>query len=355
MTKILTIHRQSELENSLNELLSDYEARQIFVLCDHNSKTHCLPLIDGFPCLKEAQHHCLPAGDEHKNLDTLAAVWSFLSQNGGTRKSLLINLGGGMLSDLGGFAAACFKRGVDFINIPTTLLACVDAALGGKTGINFEGLKNEIGAFYPAKAVLIYPGFFNSLDRANLYSGYAEMLKHGLLSSYAHWKQVLSFDPSTASSQTSAELIMDSMSVKEKIVKEDPTEKGLRKALNLGHTIGHAFESLSHIQHKPLLHGHAVALGLVCELYLSHKLAGFPEPELNACVNRVKQAYSAYPLQRSDYPELIELMQHDKKNSDQHIRFCLLEDIGKILLDATASREQIEESLDYYRDNSSKH
>ncbi len=348
MTRILTIHRQSELENSLNELLSAYEARQVFVLCDDNSRKHCLPLIAGFPCLKEAQHISIPAGDEHKNLDTLATVWSFLSRKGGTRKSLLINLGGGMPSDLGGFAAASFKRGIDFINIPTTLLACVDAALGGKTGINFDGFKNEIGAFYPAKAVLVYPAFFRSLDRENQYSGYAEMLKHGLLSSKTHWQQVLNFDPATASNEESAGLILDSMSVKERIVKEDPVEKGLRKALNLGHTIGHAFESHSHKQHKALLHGHAVALGLVCELYLSHKLSGFPLQELKACVNRVKNAYSAYPLQKSDYPALLELMQHDKKNSDQQIRFCLLQDIGKILPDATAGLEQIEESLDYY-------
>ncbi|MDD3432050.1 MAG: 3-dehydroquinate synthase [Bacteroidales bacterium] len=348
MTKILTIHQQTELENSLNELLSAYEVRQVFVLCDDNSKIHCLPLIAGFPCLKEAQHIIVPAGDEHKNLETLSTVWSFLSRKGGTRKSLLINLGGGMPCDLGGFAAACFKRGIDFINIPTTLLACVDAALGGKTGINFNGLKNEIGAFYPAKAVLIYPAFFRSLDRNNLYSGYAEMLKHGLLSSHSHWQQVLHFDPTAASTHESAGLILDSMSVKERIVGEDPFEKGLRKALNLGHTIGHAFESLSHKQHKPLLHGHAVALGLVCELYLSHKLAGFPLQELKACVDRVKQAYSAYPLQKSDYPALIGLMQHDKKNRDQHIRFCLLKNIGDILPDETATREQIEASLDYY-------
>jgi len=351
MTKILTIRHQAELENSLNELLSDYEARQIFVLCDHNSKTHCLPLIANFPCLKEAQHIIVPAGDEHKNLETLSAVWSSLSRKGGTRKSLLINLGGGMLSDLGGFAAACFKRGIDFINIPTTLLACVDAALGGKTGINFEGLKNEIGTFYPAKAVLIYSEFFRSLDRDNLYSGYAEMLKHGLLSSHAHWQQVLSFDPATASTRESAGLILDSMTVKEKIVKEDPFEKGPRKALNLGHTIGHAFESLSHKRNIALLHGHAVALGLVCELYLSNKLAGFPEKELKACANRVKQTYSAFPLQKSDYSELIGFMQHDKKNRDQHIRFCLLIDIGQTLPDATATPEQIEESLDYYCEN----
>ncbi len=351
MTKIRTIHQQAELESSLNELLSDYEARQIFVLSDHNSRTHCLPLIATFSCLKEAQHINIPAGDEHKNLETLSVVWSSLSRKGGTRKSLLINLGGGMLSDLGGFAAACFKRGIDFINIPTTLLACVDAALGGKTGINFEGLKNEIGAFYPAKAVLIYPDFFRSLDRDNLYSGYAEMLKHGLLSSRAHWRQVLSFDPAGASTRESAGLILDSMKVKEKIVKEDPFEKGLRKALNLGHTVGHALESFSHRQNQALLHGHAVALGLVCELYLSHKLAGFPEKELQACVNRVKQSYSAYPLQKSDYSELIGFMQHDKKNRDRHIRFCLLKDVGQILPDATATPEQIEESLDYYREN----
>ena len=348
MTKIRSIHQQTELENSLNELLSDYEARQIFVLCDDNSRLHCLPLIADFPCLREAKHISIAAGEEHKNLDSLVRIWSVLSQEGGTRKSLLINLGGGMLSDLGGFAAACFKRGIDFINIPTTLLACVDAALGGKTGINFEGLKNEIGAFHQARAVLIYPAFFLSLDRDNLYSGYAEMLKHGLLSSKSHWEQVLHFDPTKVSHSEALQVITDSMLVKENIVKQDPTEQGLRQALNLGHTIGHVFESLSHKQPPTLLHGHALALGLICELYLSHKILGFPFGELEAYIHRIKEAYTVYPIQASDYQALIELMQHDKKNRDQRIRFCLLQDIGQTVLDLSVGQAQIEESLDFY-------
>lgn len=343
---------KKSLQTHLQALLQDYEASQIFVLCDENSLRHCVSILqDCNPVFRESERIvCLPAGDEHKNIESLCKVWQVLSQGKATRKALLINVGGGMISDLGGFAAASFKRGIDFMNIPTTLLSCVDAALGGKTGINFNGLKNEVGAFCPAKAVIIHTPFFDSLDRANRCSGYAEMLKHGLLSSVEHWNEVLSLDLDHCQTESFGEAVLHSMLVKENIVQQDPTEKGLRKALNLGHTIGHAFESLSHHRKEPVLHGFAVAWGLVCELYLSAKLLHFPHARLQEAITCIKETYGAFHFTCEDYPFLLEAMHHDKKNHDAAIRFALLSDIGNIHIDQSAEEKLIEESLDFYRD-----
>ena len=340
------------LQQHLQDLLQAYDSAQIFVLCDQNSRQHCLPILAScHPVFaQETQIICLPAGDEHKNIHSLSQVWQALSQGQATRKALLINVGGGMISDLGGFAAATFKRGIDVINIPTTLLSCVDAALGGKTGINFNGLKNEVGAFYPAKAVIIYSRFFQTLDYANRRSGYGEMLKHGLLSSQEHWNEVLSLDLNNCQSESFGQAVLHSMLVKEKIVAQDPKEEGLRKALNLGHTIGHAFESLSHHRQEPVPHGYAVAWGLICELYLSTKLLGFPHAPLQEAIYSIKELYGAYHFTCDDYPYLLESMHHDKKNCDRAIRFALLSDVGEIHIDQTAEEKLIEESLDFYRD-----
>ncbi|MBO5835237.1 MAG: 3-dehydroquinate synthase [Bacteroidales bacterium] len=343
---------QAALQEHLHNLLTPYDSVQIFVLCDENSRRHCLPTLASLhPAFcQEARMVCLPAGDEHKNIASLSQVWQALSEGGATRKALLINVGGGMISDLGGFAAATFKRGIDFINIPTTLLSCVDAALGGKTGINFNGLKNEVGAFYPAKAVVIHTPFFQTLDYANRCSGYGEMLKHGLLSSKEHWNEVLSLDVNDCQSEAFGQAVLHSMMVKEQIVQEDPKEQGLRKALNVGHTFAHAFESLSHRRQEPVLHGHAVAWGLICELYLSAKRLHFPHARLQEAIYCIKELYSAFHFTCDDYPFLIEAMHHDKKNSDHNIRFALLSDVGKIHLDESADEKLIEESLDFYRD-----
>ncbi len=348
----LQAHSIDELRTQLQTVTQGYDPAQVFVLCDANSCRSCLPVLAG--CCDSFQDSsrqiCLPAGDEHKNMESLARVWQALSQGKATRKALLINVGGGMISDLGGFAAACFKRGIDFVNIPTTLLSCVDAALGGKTGINFNGYKNEIGAFRPAKAVIIYTAFFQTLDRENLCSGYGEMLKHGLLSGQEHWNEVLQLNLEDCQSEAFGRAVLHSMLVKENIVQQDPTEQGLRKALNLGHTIGHAFESLSHHRHQPVGHGYAVAWGLVCELYLSCKLYGFPHQTLHEAIARIKELYGAFFFTCDDYPFLLEAMHHDKKNSDSHIRFALLSAPGCIKLDAQANEELIAESLDFYRD-----
>lgn len=348
MTSTFRFSSAEALLNHLRAFLQAYDPKQVFLLCDHHSREHCLPLVGDV--LNDAHLICLPAGDEHKNLQSLTEIWQFLSRQGATRKALLLNLGGGMVTDLGGFAAATFKRGIDFVNLPTTLLSCVDAALGGKTGINFDGLKNEIGAFRPAVEVLVYTPFFRTLDRQNLYSGYAEMLKHGLLSGEAHWREVLSLDLTRSDSEAFSQCVYHSMMVKESVVQHDPTEQALRKSLNLGHTIGHAFESHSHHKGNPVAHGYAVAWGLFCELYLSYRLMQFPKEIMTDLMQRIKEWYGVYPISCKDYPYLLEAMHHDKKNTDAHIRFALLSNLGQVHIDQTASEELIKESLDVYRD-----
>jgi 3-dehydroquinate synthase len=263
-------------------------------------------------------------------------------------------LGGGMITDLGGFAGASFKRGIDTLNIPTTLMASVDAAVGGKTGINFNGLKNEIGAFHIPVCVLIDCIFLQTLDHANLLSGYAEMIKHGLIHSENVLNKLFSFelDSKELNINILNELVKESVDIKERIVTEDPKEKGIRKALNLGHTIGHALESLSFEKQRPILHGHAVAAGLVSELYMSHKSCGFPIETLRRTVNFIKAYYPPFPFDCDDYEALYELMKHDKKNENGIINFTLLAQTGAIRINQHIDKEKIFESLDFYRENS---
>ena len=254
-----------------------------------------------------------------------------------------------MVTDLGGFAASTFKRGINYINIPTTLLSMVDASVGGKTGINFNGLKNEIGVFNNASTVILDTQFLKTLDEENICSGYAEMLKHGLISNEQMWASLLGFDLEHPNLQQLRGMVADSVAVKERIVTEDPTEKGIRKALNLGHTVGHAFESLA-LTRKPVLHGYAVAWGLICELYLSVIKTGFPTDKMRQTVSFIKEHYGKMTITCDDYPTLLELMTHDKKNVAGTINFTLLGGIGDIRINQTATKEEIYEALDFYRE-----
>ena len=278
-------------------------------------------------------------------------MWSALQQGGATRHSLLLNLGGGMVTDLGGFAASTFKRGMAYINIPTTLLSQVDASVGGKTGINFGGLKNEIGVFNCARYVILNSVFLRTLDYENLLSGYAEMLKHGLLSSVEHWAELLRFDITQPDYGTLQQLVVRSVAVKEDVVAQDPTEKGIRKALNLGHTAGHAIESLALQENRTVLHGYAVAWGLMMELYLSARKCGFPASRLHQMESYIKEHYGKFHYDCKHYDMLYKLMQHDKKNQGGNINFTLLGGIGDIRIDQIASEPEIEEMLEYYREN----
>ena len=324
---------------------------RVYVLTDETTGRLCRPLLAAASSLAGATWLSIAPGDEHKTLASLADVWRALSAGGASRRSLLVCLGGGMVTDLGGFAAATFKRGIACVNIPTTLLAMVDAAVGGKTGINLDGLKNEVGAFSSPRAVVIDTEFLRTLDDCNLRSGYAEMLKHGLISSREMLVSLLRFDiasPDYARLQT---MVAESIAVKEDVVRRDPHEHGLRKALNLGHTAGHAFESLALARQQPVLHGYAVAWGLVCELYLSHLKAGFPLDELRRTVGYIAARYGRFAFGCDDYDDLLSLMRHDKKNVGGVINFTLLEQPGQVRLDCTATREEICESFDFFRES----
>ena len=338
------------LESELEEAVTGLKPDKLFVIVDETTKELCYTQIKGFKCLDRAELITIKPTDGHKNLDTLARVWKGLGDNGATRHSCIINLGGGMVTDLGGFAASTFKRGVSFINIPTTLLAMVDASVGGKTGINFNGLKNEIGVFNDAQAVIIDTRFLKTLDTENICSGYAEMLKHGLISDEATWAGLIGFDIVEPDLNVLQSMVADSINVKERIVEKDPLETGLRKALNLGHTVGHALEAFALKSGKPILHGYAVAFGLVCELYLSCAKTGFPTQKMRQTVNYIKENYGRFIFTCKDYGTLIELMKHDKKNTAGEINLTLLGDIGDIRINQTATKEELAEALDFLRE-----
>lgn len=338
------------LERDLVNAIAECEHDKIFILTDQTTHDMCLPKLQNFLCLKGAQSIVIKAGDTNKTLDSLAEVWTALSQGGATRHSLMINLGGGMVTDLGGFAASTFKRGIDFINIPTTLLAMVDASVGGKTGINFGGLKNEIGVFSDSKFVIINTQFLDTLDHDNICSGYAEMLKHGLISDNKHWAELVGFNLAQPDLAQLQRMVAESIKVKERIVTEDSHEHGIRKALNLGHTVGHALESFAMKHGRPVLHGYAVAYGMVCELYLSARKTGFPTDKMHQTVRFILDHYGRLPYTCDDYPELLELMRHDKKNTSGIINFTLLGGIGDIRINQTATKEEIEEALDFLRE-----
>ena len=375
----------NDIEHDLATAVAESEHDRVFVLTDDTTHECCLPKVAALLAQYDAVPITIAHGDQHKTLAALGDVWTALQHGGATRHSLLINLGGGMITDLGGFAAATFKRGINFINIPTTLLAMVDAAVGGKTGINFGGLKNEIGAFADARFVIINTCFLDTLDAENLCSGYAEMLKHALISDERMWAEHVNYDllqPDLAELQR---MVAESIAVKERIVAEDPHEHGIRKALNFGHTIGHALEEfalqqaggavvstapnnqltsggaaisarllpLARARTAPkntLLHGYAVAFGLIGELYMSARKAGFPTERLHQTTRFIRENYAQTEFTCNDYPTLLNLMRHDKKNTSGVINFTLLHNIGDIRINQTATDEEICEALDFIRE-----
>jgi 3-dehydroquinate synthase len=337
------------LTETLATAIAECEHDRTFILVDETTERCCLPIVSGMDSVRGAQIIVIGATDSYKTLESLSHVWEALGEGGATRHSLLINIGGGMVTDLGGFAASTFKRGINYINIPTTLLSMVDASVGGKTGINFRGLKNEIGVFSNASTVILDTTFLKTLDAENICSGYAEMLKHGLISNEPMWAELMNFDLAHPNLQQLRTMVADSVAVKQRIVTEDPLEQGIRKALNLGHTVGHAFESFA-LKHSPILHGYAVAYGLISELYLSTVKTGFPSDKMHQTVSFIKEHYGKMAITCDDYPTLLELMTHDKKNVAGTINFTLLGGIGDIRINQTATKEDIYEALDFYRE-----
>ena len=336
--------------SELNIVIGDQPAESIFILTDDNTRRICLPALMLSEKLKGCHIITIPSGDENKNITSALKIWQYLSENGATRKSLMINLGGGMITDIGGFTASTFKRGMKYINVSTTLLGAVDAATGGKTGINFSGLKNEIGVFAPADSVLIPVDFFRTLDDKNILSGYAEMVKHALIDTREEWEKVLKFDLESIDFDKLKILLERTIRIKERIVEQDPFEANIRKALNLGHTFGHAFESWSYKTDKPVLHGYAVMWGLLCELYLSFVKLDFPKDELLRLKYLIKEYYGTFEFSCNEYDALFELMTHDKKNDSKEINFTLLADIGDIRINQTATQDEIFECFDFYRE-----
>ena len=339
----------TDIAISLTQAVDEVKHDKLFLLTDETTYQLCLPLVKDIPCMQDAIHITIGATDTHKTLETVASVWTAMGEGGGTRHSLMVNLGGGMVTDLGGFAASTFKRGIKYINIPTTLLSMVDASVGGKTGINFNGLKNEIGVFNSPETVIIDTEFLKTLDHNNICSGYAEMLKHGLISNEDNYAELLQFDLDNVDYRHLGEMVGTSVAIKERVVEEDPFEHGIRKALNLGHTAGHAFESWA-LARSPFLHGYSVAWGLICELYLSCVKTGFPTDKMRQTVRFVKENYGTLPITCDDYEELYAYMTHDKKNMAGIINFTLLGGIGDIRINQTANKEEIFEMLDFFRE-----
>lgn len=329
--------------NSLNDYLGDKHYSKIAVLVDENTKRHCLPLIEGIvdsPNIIE-----IKSGEENKNLDSCQHIWQSLTDLTFDRRGLLINLGGGVIGDMGGFCAATYKRGIDFINIPTTLLAMVDASVGGKLGIDFGVFKNHIGLFKEPKVVLIDPVFLNTLPERELKSGYAEVMKHALITGKGNWL-LLKDQPIDSIDWKST--IESSVAIKSSIVKQDLKESGLRKILNFGHTIGHAVESHFLKSDHRLLHGEAVGIGMIVELYLSVMKHDFPEDSLKEIEATILDTYGHFAIPNSTFNTIAQVAKQDKKNTAHEIKAVLLENFGKPIIDTVITTDEIVEGLLYY-------
>lgn len=336
------------IDKELKIWIEKYPKGKVFLATEETVDKLWVSKYDDFFISNGIKKVVVPAGENNKKIESVAKIWQFLSENGGDRKSLLINIGGGMLTDLAGFAATTFKRGVDFLNVPTTLLSQVDASVGGKTGINFNGLKNEVGTFKEPVAVIINTDFLKTIDHENFISGFAEMIKHGLIYSPKHFAELKDFDFENIDYNLLEEIIEHSVNVKVYFVSNDPTEQNIRKALNFGHTAGHAFESLAMEQNRPILHGYAVAFGMIAELFLSVEKCNFPLNEFENITDWLLQVYGKFEIKESDYNRLYELMTHDKKNESGRINFTLLPEIGKFEINQNCEKELIFKMLEYF-------
>jgi 3-dehydroquinate synthase len=329
----------------LNQFLQEKKYSKIFFLVDELTEKHCLPIL--IESLEIADYDIIEvsSGEENKNIDFCIGIWRMLIDFGADRNSLLINVGGGVITDMGGFAASTFKRGIDFVQVPTTLLSQVDASVGGKTGIDMDHLKNIIGTFTQPQAVFIDTIFLKTLPQRQLVSGFAEMLKHGLIADRDYFYLLKEASPEAID----AELIRHSISIKNAVVLQDPEEKGLRKILNFGHTVGHAVESFSLQEGRnPLLHGEAIAIGMICEAFLSTQKTGLPADELTEIVATFKHFYGKYTIKEASIPAILEVMKSDKKNTSGKINCSLLTQIGQCTIDSFCTEEELCESLIFY-------
>ncbi|MFD1770212.1 3-dehydroquinate synthase [Sphingobacterium suaedae] len=351
MTKqIASLGYSVYFENDLNSLapfIAERAYSQVLVLVDRNTNDHCLPLLQAaLPNLTDYDIIEVDPGEENKNIDFCIGVWKTMLDFGADRKALLINLGGGVVTDMGGFAASTYKRGIDFIQIPTTLLSQVDASVGGKTGIDLDNVKNIIGTFTQPQAVFISSKFLKTLDDRQLRSGLAEVIKHGLIFDRSLFEQIHAID---LEKDDLDDIIYRSVAIKNEVIMQDPVESGLRKILNFGHTIGHAIEGYSLLHDaSPLLHGEAIALGMICEGYISTRIAGLSDADLQQIIHVFTNRFDKYVFSPAIYDDLLTLMQNDKKNEQKKLGFALLSSIGKCGYNYFVDEQLIVESLDFY-------
>ena len=332
----------------LSKELLKSKTSSIFILVDSNTKKFCLSNFIAQTKIKNYEVIEMPAGEEFKNIKTCEMIWHKLTEKGADRKSILINLGGGVVCDLGGFAASTFKRGIDFYNIPTTLLSMVDASVGGKTGIDLGSLKNQIGIFKEPKEVIIESNWLKTLPQDEIRSGFAEMLKHGLIASASYWDKLKKIDLLSISNLSKH--IKPSINIKKRIVLKDYKEKNLRKILNFGHTFGHAIESyfLEHKDKKSLLHGEAISIGMILEAYISTQVSGFPFDKALDIKKMFNKYFPKVMFKSEEKQSIISLLSHDKKNDHGKINFVLLEDISKPVIDVNAGERLLNDAFEFY-------
>jgi 3-dehydroquinate synthase len=332
-------------QQDLQALLANLAYSKIFILVDSNTQINCLPIL--FPELKTENHRfVINPGEKNKTIATCMEIWAAMTEAQLDRKAILLNLGGGVLGDMGGFCASIYKRGIRFINIPTSLLSQVDASVGGKLGVDFQGLKNHLGVFNEPEAVLIAPKFLETLPIQELRSGFAEIIKHGLIQDRDYFESLNIQDWMDSDWK---KLIQHSVAIKSKVVSQDPKEAGLRKILNFGHTIGHAFETYYLDGEKHLLHGEAIAVGMICEAWLSHQKLGLPAVELEKIRHTFLSVYGKIRIEEKEIGLVLDLCIQDKKNEGNTLMFSLLNSIGDCTYNIPVSRSEIRDSISFYQ------
>ncbi|SDS38676.1 3-dehydroquinate synthase [Formosa sp. Hel1_31_208] len=352
ITDTYTVHFNDKAYTALNTYIDKHDFSKLFILVDSNTHEHCLAKfmahIETSIAIEVIE---IEAGEHFKTIDTCVGVWNALSELGADRKSLMLNLGGGVVTDLGGFVACTFKRGIKYINIPTSLLAMVDASVGGKTGVDLGALKNQVGVISSGDMVIVDTSYLDTLPQNHLKSGLAEMLKHGLIRDKAYFDKLTNLSELTLNDLDG--LIHESIVIKKDIVLEDPTEQGVRKHLNFGHTLGHAIESffLSATDKTDLLHGEAIAVGMILECYISAALLNFPKTDLDDITTAINAIYKPVTIDISDYDAIIDLLKYDKKNEHGNINFVLLERIGAPKIDCLVANNLIIKSIEYYTES----
>ena len=340
------VHFKENGYKELNSFLQNNHYSTIFILVDENTMQFCYPkFMQQVAIDNKVEVIEIESGEINKNLDTCIGVWNAITELGGDRKSLLITLGGGVITDLGGFVASCFKRGIDFINIPTTLLSMVDASVGGKTGVDLGVLKNQIGVFANPQMVIVDDDYLETLSEREIQSGTAEIIKYGLTYDIELFNEI-----KISNYQKIKSLIFRSIQIKNEVVLEDPKENGLRKILNFGHTLGHAIESfyLESEDKENLTHGEAIAIGMVCECYMSQKLLGLSVEKVNTVKEVVLSIYDKTDLLKNDFSSIMDLLKHDKKNVNGQVNFVLLNDFEDFKIDCKVPEDLIVESMEFY-------